>query len=185
MLLVWSTEQPENSHGLNITLFFACMSIIISWWKCAFWDLGFHFHLSFTIWHGCHATCSVAVGLEYVTEIQVIGQSPRYHCQLCDSKFDHNLKFPHLVGSKHRFNVLVSKMLLSVSHRSNVDFVHFIFTVIIWCNLHSKGGTALGKILYCDLSHSFVRKRKHSHSGSNCLMHESVAICGTFMRQTH
>ena len=60
-------------------------------------------------WHVCHATSSVAVGLEYVTEIQVIGQSPRYHCQLCDSKFDHNLKFPHLVGSKHRFNVLVSK----------------------------------------------------------------------------
>lgn len=57
----------------------------------------------------CYATCSVAVGLEYVTEIQVIGQSPRYHCELCDSKFDHNLKFPHLVGSKHRFNVLVSR----------------------------------------------------------------------------
>ncbi|XP_015766664.1 PREDICTED: uncharacterized protein LOC107345464 [Acropora digitifera] len=50
------------------------------------------------------------IGLEYVTEIQVIGQSPRYHCQLCDSKFDHNLKFPHLVGSKHRFNVLKEKV---------------------------------------------------------------------------
>ena len=57
----------------------------------------------------CYTTCSVAVGLEYVTEIQVIGQSPRYHCELCDSKFDHNLKFPHLVGSKHRLNVLVSR----------------------------------------------------------------------------
>ena len=57
----------------------------------------------------CYAACSVAVGLEYVTEIQVIGQSPRYHCELCDSKFDHNLKFPHLVGSNHRFNVLVSR----------------------------------------------------------------------------
>lgn len=56
----------------------------------------------------CYAAYSVPVGLEYVTEIQVIGQSPRYHCELCDSKFDHNLKFPHLVGSKHRFNVLVS-----------------------------------------------------------------------------
>ncbi|KAL9966409.1 hypothetical protein ACROYT_G024475 [Oculina patagonica] len=50
------------------------------------------------------------IGLEYVTEIQVIGQSPRYHCELCDSKFDHNLKFPHLVGSKHRFNVLKEKV---------------------------------------------------------------------------
>ena len=56
----------------------------------------------------CHASFSSPVGLEYVTEIQVIGQSPRYHCELCDSKFDHNLKFPHLVGAKHRLNVLVS-----------------------------------------------------------------------------
>lgn len=64
-----------------------------------------YFHLFYNL--ACCATCSV--GLEYVTEIQVIGQSPRYHCELCDSKFDHNLKFPHLVGSKHRFNVLVSK----------------------------------------------------------------------------
>ena len=66
--------------------------------------------LIFTFWHVCAITCSVTVGLEYVTEIQVIGQSPRYHCELCDSKFDHNLKFPHLVGSKHRFNVLVSSL---------------------------------------------------------------------------
>ena len=63
-----------------------------------------------------YATCSVTVGLEYVTEIQVIGQSPRYHCELCDSKFDHNLKFPHLVGSKHRFNVLVSRQVLRASN---------------------------------------------------------------------
>ena len=61
------------------------------------------------------AACPVTVGLEYVTEIQVIGQSPRYHCELCDSKFDHNLKFPHLVGSKHRFNVLVSNKHLGYS----------------------------------------------------------------------
>lgn len=69
---------------------------------------------SFSPFHNlaCYAACSVAVGLEYVTEIQVIGQSPRYHCELCDSKFDHNLKFPHLVGSKHRFNVLVSRQVL-------------------------------------------------------------------------
>ena len=66
--------------------------------------------LIFTFWHVFAITCSVTVGLEYVTEIQVIGQSPRYHCELCDSKFDHNLKFPHLVGSKHRFNVLVSNV---------------------------------------------------------------------------
>ncbi|KXJ23256.1 hypothetical protein AC249_AIPGENE6217 [Exaiptasia diaphana] len=49
------------------------------------------------------------IGLEYVTEIQVSGQNPRYHCQLCDAKFDHNVKFPHLVGAKHRFNVLKEK----------------------------------------------------------------------------
>lgn len=51
------------------------------------------------------------IGLEYVTEIQVTGQNPRYHCKLCDAKFDHNVKFPHLVGAKHRFNVLVSKII--------------------------------------------------------------------------
>ncbi|XP_031563692.1 uncharacterized protein LOC116299205 [Actinia tenebrosa] len=49
------------------------------------------------------------IGLEYVTEIQVTGQNPRYHCKLCDAKFDHNVKFPHLVGAKHRFNVLKEK----------------------------------------------------------------------------
>ncbi|EDO29763.1 predicted protein [Nematostella vectensis] len=56
------------------------------------------------------------IGLEYVTEIQVTGQSPRYHCELCDSKFDHNLKFPHLVGAKHRFNVLTSISRTSIQN---------------------------------------------------------------------
>ncbi|XP_032233146.1 uncharacterized protein LOC5508508 isoform X2 [Nematostella vectensis] len=61
------------------------------------------------------------IGLEYVTEIQVTGQSPRYHCELCDSKFDHNLKFPHLVGAKHRFNVLKEKCPeVATAVRSNV-----------------------------------------------------------------
>lgn len=41
-------------------------------------------------------------------EIQVAGQTPRYECSLCNTKFDHNVKFPHLVGQKHRLNVLVS-----------------------------------------------------------------------------
>jgi hypothetical protein len=41
-------------------------------------------------------------------EIQVAGESPRYDCTVCNAKFDHNLKFPHLVGQKHRLNVLVS-----------------------------------------------------------------------------
>ena len=36
------------------------------------------------------------------------GQNPRYECSLCDAKFDNDLKFPHLVGQKHRMNVLVS-----------------------------------------------------------------------------
>ena len=59
-------------------------------------------------------------GLEYVTEIQVVGQSPRYHCELCDSKFDHNLKFPHLVGAKHRLNVLVSGTKTKMQQESTV-----------------------------------------------------------------
>ncbi|XP_028409362.1 uncharacterized protein LOC114531967 [Dendronephthya gigantea] len=49
------------------------------------------------------------IGLEYVTEVQVAGQNPRYECSLCDAKFEHDLKFPHLVGQKHRTNVLKIK----------------------------------------------------------------------------
>ncbi|CAB3979166.1 keratin, type I cytoskeletal 9-like [Paramuricea clavata] len=49
------------------------------------------------------------IGLEYVTEVQVAGQNPRYECSLCDAKFEHDLKFPHLVGQKHRMNVLKIK----------------------------------------------------------------------------
>ncbi|CAB4005122.1 PDZ domain-containing 8-like, partial [Paramuricea clavata] len=49
------------------------------------------------------------IGLEYLTEIQVAGQNPRYECSVCITKFDHNLKFPHLVGQKHRMNVLKIK----------------------------------------------------------------------------
>ncbi len=41
------------------------------------------------------------------------GHNPRYECSLCDAKFEHDLKFPHLVGQKHRMNVLVSFNLLS------------------------------------------------------------------------
>ena len=52
--------------------------------------------------------CQPSAGLEYVTEVQVTGQNPRYECSLCDAKFEHDLKFPHLVGQKHRMNVLVS-----------------------------------------------------------------------------
>jgi hypothetical protein len=49
-----------------------------------------------------------SAGLEYVTEVQVTGHHPRYECSLCDAKFEHDVKFPHLVGQKHRMNVLVS-----------------------------------------------------------------------------
>lgn len=87
------------------------------------WVKKCNFCVLFTFWHVCAITCSVTVGLEYVTEIQVIGQSPRYHCELCDSKFDHNLKFPHLVGSKHRFNVLVSNVDLWNSKKNRFQCV--------------------------------------------------------------
>jgi hypothetical protein len=48
------------------------------------------------------------VGLEYVTQTDRTGKIQWYHCSICDVKFDDNLKFPHLVGQKHRLNVLVS-----------------------------------------------------------------------------
>lgn len=49
------------------------------------------------------------IGLEYVTETQPNGKIRWYHCSICDVKFDDNLKFPHLVGQKHRLNVLKAK----------------------------------------------------------------------------
>lgn len=64
-----------------------------------------YFYLFYNL--ACCVICFV--GLEYVIEIQVIGQSLRYYCELCDFKFDYNLKFLYFVGSKYRFNVLVSK----------------------------------------------------------------------------
>lgn len=47
-------------------------------------------------------------GLEYITEIQIQGEVPYFHCELCDAKFDNNLKLPHIVGTKHRYQFIVS-----------------------------------------------------------------------------
>ena len=49
------------------------------------------------------------IGLEFVTETDHGSKLRWYHCSLCDVKFDDNLKFPHLVGQKHRLNVLKLK----------------------------------------------------------------------------
>lgn len=78
-----------------------------------------------------------------MTEIQVIGQSPRYQCSLCDAKFDHNLKFPHLVGAKHRMNVLVSFMFSSPSfsclHKSLEQLKAAFLGVIMFTVFSNKG----------------------------------------------
>lgn len=127
--------------------------------------------LIFTFWHVCAITCSVTVGLEYVTEIQVIGQSPRYHCELCDSKFDHNLKFPHLVGSKHRFNVLVSNVDLW-----NSKWNCFGSNVLINMESLLKLLSGSHKWWFCQWNHYFVRetssdkKNEQYHYGVVCFV---------------
>lgn len=121
--------------------------------------------LIFTFWHVCAITCSVTVGLEYVTEIQVIGQSPRYHCELCDSKFDHNLKFPHLVGSKHRFNVLVSNVDLW-----NSKWNCFGSNVLINMESLLKLLSGSHKWWFCQWNHYFVRETSSDKKMNNIIM---------------
>jgi len=50
------------------------------------------------------------IGLEFVVEIRYPGEDlPRFHCQICDVRFDNNLKFQHLTGIKHRFKIIKEK----------------------------------------------------------------------------
>ena len=127
------------------------------------WVKKCNFCVLFTFWHVCAITCSVTVGLEYVTEIQVIGQSPRYHCELCDSKFDHNLKFPHLVGSKHRFNVLVSNVDLWNSKGN-------CFGSKVFINMAFKSDGSLIHVQIITLSEKQVMIKKWIKSGQSGLL---------------
>ena len=49
-------------------------------------------------------------GIEYVEEFQKENSNvePRYVCVLCEGKCDPRTLFPHLTGSKHRINYIVS-----------------------------------------------------------------------------
>lgn len=47
------------------------------------------------------------LGLEYVSKDEIRGKLVWYSCSICQVHFDSNLKFAHLVGQKHRINVLV------------------------------------------------------------------------------
>ena len=44
-----------------------------------------------------------------MVEIQATGEPLRYECEICDSKFDGNVKYTHLAGVKHRHQVVVSR----------------------------------------------------------------------------
>lgn len=51
----------------------------------------------------------VWTGLEFVVEIHVPnGGALKYECEVCEAKFDGNVKFSHLTGVKHRHTVIVS-----------------------------------------------------------------------------
>ena len=52
-------------------------------------------------------------GLEYLVEIQSDSgkmNELKYECEVCEAKFDSNMKFSHLTGVKHRHTVIVSSL---------------------------------------------------------------------------
>ncbi|XP_046840943.1 uncharacterized protein LOC124435030 isoform X2 [Xenia sp. Carnegie-2017] len=60
------------------------------------------------------------IGLEFLTEIQEAGQVVRFECSICKLKFASNTIFAHLVGQKHRTNVLKLKRPGSVKGVANL-----------------------------------------------------------------
>ena len=69
----------------------------------------------------------VWIGLEFLVEIHVNGGPPKYECEVCEAKFDGNMKFPHLTGVKHRHTVIVSKK--ENRKRNSVIFlIYFCFS---------------------------------------------------------
>ena len=59
----------------------------------------------------------VWIGLEFLVEIHVNGGPPKYECEVCEAKFDGNVKFPHLTGVKHRHTVIVSTNNKNKTHK--------------------------------------------------------------------
>ena len=50
------------------------------------------------------------VGLQFMTEFTKNNPSveERYVCDICDGKCDPRTLMPHIIGSKHRYNYIVS-----------------------------------------------------------------------------